>query len=208
MGQDHASRIQPILPSEWDDEILDALGAFPGSRDFVLKQWQENTGDHRGRNTMGVYARYPALAKAFLTFNCHVATNSSISTRDKELLILRTSWLKKGEYEFIQHIILGRRAGISDEEIRRIQDGPNSPGWSAEDANLIQVADDLHRDGAISDATWGYLSERYENKQIMDMVFLVGCYQIAGMMNRSFKMEMDPGVEPLDSETKARMMQN
>src|SRR3546814_3983089 len=80
--------------------------------------------------------QHPALAKAFLTFNNHVATASTVTARVRELVILRISWLRRAEYEFIQHVILGRRAGLSDIEIERIQIGADAPGWAPLDADL------------------------------------------------------------------------
>lgn len=51
---------------------------------------------------LGVILRHPALAKAFLTFNNHIAVASTVSKRIRELLILRMSWLRRAEYEFVQ----------------------------------------------------------------------------------------------------------
>lgn len=198
-------RIAPLLPPDWDDEILDALGAFPGGMKFVLNGWEQEGRAVRGTNVLGCFVQYPALAKAFLTFNNHVATNSTLTARERELLILRIGWLRKSEYEFMQHMILGRRAGLTEEELDRIQQGPDAPGWSREDAALIRVADDLHADARISDATWEALSARYSQQQLMDMVFLVGCYDVVAMAMKSFNIPFEAGEESLDPEIKARM---
>ncbi len=199
-------RIVPLLPPDWDEEILDALGAFPGGLKFVLSRWDDGGVDARGMHVLGSLAHYPALAKAFLTFNNHVATNSTLTARERELLILRTSWLGKSEYEFVQHVILGKRAGLTGEEVERITAGPGAPGWSVEDANLLQVADDLHDSGAITDETWATLGQRYNPQQIMDMLFLLGCYDLLATVLRSFNIPLEPGVAELDPEVRARMV--
>lgn len=205
MQNEPKPRLAPLLPPDWDDEILDALGAFPGGLKFVRNGWEQEGVPVRGTHMLGSFAHYPALAKAFLTYNNHVATNSTLTARERELLILRTGWLRKCEYEFVMHVILGRRAGMTDDEIKRIETGPDAPGWSEEDADLVRVADELHEEARISDKTWERLSRRYDHRQLMDMVFLVGCYEIVAMIMRSFNVQMEPGVAPLDPETKARM---
>src|SRR3546814_18230943 len=98
--------------------------------------------------------QHPALAKAFLTFNNHVATASTVTARVRELVILRISWLRRAEYEFIQHVILGRRAGLSDIEIERIQIGADAPGWAPLDAALLPAVAELHADACIGAAPW------------------------------------------------------
>jgi 4-carboxymuconolactone decarboxylase len=112
-------RIPPLLPPEWDTVTHDAVSAFPSGRDFVLSHY--DTDDARGVHGLGVILRHPALAKAFLTFNNHVAIASSVSRRIRELLILRISWVRRSEYEFVQHVVLGRKAGLSSD--RMLRDG-------------------------------------------------------------------------------------
>jgi alkylhydroperoxidase family enzyme len=156
-------------------------------------------------HTLGTFAHYPPLAKAFLTLNKHVAADSTLASRERELLILRISWLRQSEYEFVQHVILGRRAGLTEDELVRIQAGPDAKGWNEEDAELIRVADELYADACISQQTWTRLCARFSTRQIMDMVFLVGCYEVLAMALKSFNIPLEPGVASLDPEVKARM---
>jgi alkylhydroperoxidase family enzyme len=207
MSDNSTPRIDPLLPPQWNEEILDALGAFPSGLQFVLGRWEAGGEDARGMYTLGSLAHYPALAKAFLTYNRHVAQNSTLTARERELLILRTSWLKQSEYEFIQHEILGMRAGLTQEEVDRTQLGPDAAGWSAEDAALVRVADDLHTFTRIADTTWAALTPRYNSQQIMDMVFLVGCYAALAMAMGTFDVPLEPGVKTFDAQTRARMQQ-
>lgn len=192
------SRITPLPPSEWTEEILDALGAFPSSRNFVLSRWRENSDDKRGQNVLGFLAHYPELAKAFLTLNKHVAADTLLSTRDKELLILRTTWLIKADNEFAQHLILGRRAGLNDAEMQRVQKDANDPGWSENDAALIRAADELNAHSRISDTTFEQLARNYSDQQIMDMIFLVGTYRLLGSAANSFNIPLDDGIDSRD----------
>ena len=110
MQKELAERIAPLLPPDWDATVHDAVSAFPSGRDFVLSHYQDKDGGARGMHGLGVILKYPALAKAFLTFNNHVSIASSLSKRIRELLILRISWLRRSEYEFVQHVVLGRSA--------------------------------------------------------------------------------------------------
>jgi 4-carboxymuconolactone decarboxylase len=205
MQSEDAQRITPLLPPDWDEEALHALGAFPSGLKFVLSRWDEGGEDARGMHTLGFLAHYPALARAFLTLNKHVAVDSTLSARERELLILRVSWLRQSEYEFVQHLILGRRAGLTEAELQRLEAGPDAPGWSEQDAQLLRVADELYRDARISDKNWARLAGSYTTQQIMDMIFLVGCYEVLAMAIKSFDIPLEPGVAGLDEQTSARM---
>jgi 4-carboxymuconolactone decarboxylase len=205
MSDEITPRVAPLLPPDWSDAVHDALSAFPSGRDFVLNGWKKGEPGIRGMHGLGLTLHYPALAKAFLTFNNHVAINSTISRRIREILILRISWLRRAEYEFIQHVVLGRRAGLTDEDIQRITHGPDAAGWEPIDADLVRAVDELHQHARIQNATWDRLSAHFDTNQLMDLVFAVGCYDLLAMVFKTFDAQLEPGVEPLDAATRARM---
>ena len=119
---------------------------------------------------------------------------STLVPRERELLILRIGWLCQAEYEWGQHVVFGREAGLTDEEIARIKEGPDADGWDPFDATLLRAADELHADAFISDDTWAALSERYTTQQLMDVVFTVGQYNMVSMALNSFGVQLDNGV--------------
>ncbi|HEY8384793.1 MAG TPA: carboxymuconolactone decarboxylase family protein [Porticoccaceae bacterium] len=203
MSDQHTFRIRPVFPDEWGEAEYDALSAFPSARDFTLANWQGD--DARGTHGTGALLPHPALAKAFLTFNNHVATGSTLSKRIRELLILRIGWLRCSEYEFMQHVVLGRRAGLSDEEIDRITRGPDAQGWDPVDAALLRATDELCRDAFIQDDTWAVLAEHFTEQQLLDLITAVGCYEVAAMIFKTLKLPMECGVPRMDPETRARM---
>lgn len=196
-------RITPLLPCDWDATVHDAASAFPASRDFILNNWQK--GDARGMNGLGAILNHPSLAKAFLTFNNHIATANSLSKRICELLILRISWLRRSEYEFQQHVILGLRSGLSTEEIEWIQEGPDAPHWSELDECLLRAVDDLASNACISHKTWINLERHFSQKQLLDLVFTVGCYEVLAMAFKSFAVPFEPGLEPMAPDVRKRM---
>ena len=120
---------------------------------------------------------------------------SKLAPREREILILRIGWLCQAEYEWGQHVIFGKAAGLTDAEIERIKAGPEAPGWAPFDANLLRAVDELHKDAFISDKTWGALSERYNTEQLMDVVFAVGQYNLVSMALNTFGVQLDKGVK-------------
>lgn len=205
MADQFPQRLAPVLPPQWDEQVRDAAGAFPSGRDFVLAHYRDADGGARGANGFGVLLNYPALAKAFLTFNQHVAIASTLSKRQRELVILRISWLRRSEYEFVQHLVVGRNAGLSDAELERVQRGPDAAGWDAPDADLVRATDELHAHARIGDATWQRLSAALRQEQLMDLVFLVGCYDVLAMVFKTFGVQLEQGVQALSPAEQARM---
>src|SRR5262244_3345745 len=174
-------RIAPLTEAEWTDE--------------QRKELEPNYKEGQLYNVVGTLARHWQAYKKFLVWGRHVlGDTSTLPPRERELLILRTGWLCRAEYEWGQHVVFGKAAGLTDAEIARIKEGPDAAGWSPFDATLLRAADELHADAFISDATWAALSERYGTEQLMDVVFAVGQYTLVSMALNTFGVQLDKGV--------------
>ncbi len=172
-------RLTPLPPDQIPEEIVKYTGAGPG------------------RPVLNIYrtvARHPKLAKRWLVFGSHVLGKSTLDARARELLILRTGWRCRSEYEWGQHVVIGKRAGLSDDEIKRIAQGPDAPAWEPFDAALLRAADELHDDSFISDATWQALSARYDERQMLDLIFAVGQYTLVCMALNSLGVQLEEGM--------------
>ena len=120
---------------------------------------------------------------------------SALPARHREILILRIGWLCQSEYEFAQHVVIGRRAGLSDADIQRIVDGPDAAGWDPFEASLVRAADELRRSAFVSEETWRALAARYGEEALMDTVFTVGQYNLVSMALNTLGVQLDPGLE-------------
>jgi len=146
-------------------------------------------------NISKTLANHPKLAEAWLPFAGYILRESTLPPRDRELLILRIGYLCGAEYEWGHHSRLAKEVGLSDEEIQRVMDGPETAGWSSFERALLRAVDELHKSAYISERTWAYLDARYDEKQLMDVVFTVGQYNLVSWALRSFRVPMDEGLQ-------------
>jgi alkylhydroperoxidase family enzyme len=145
----------------------------------------------KGLNVLGLFAHHPDLARAYNTFNGHILFGSTITPRQRELLVLRVAHRRGAEYEWAQHAVLAGDAGISDEEVERVRTGAAAGGWSELEAALLTAADELVADARISEPTWATLAAELDPQQLLDVVFTVGAYELLAMAMRSFDLELD-----------------
>lgn len=107
-------------------------------------------------------------------FATHVLTKNSLARRDRELLILRTGWRCRSQYEFSQHALIALKCDISADEVQRTKLAVVEGDWRDADATLLNAADELHDDARISDPTWKALAARLTDQQLLDVIFTVG----------------------------------
>ena len=170
-------RIAPIEPADVPADLAEMLGP-----------------DMRSMNIFATMANNPGLFRRYLPFGGKLLAGGSIDPRQRELLILRSGWNAGSEYEWGQHVRIGKQAGLTDEEITRVAAGPAAAGWSTTDALLLTACDELCSDHDLSDGTWAALSEIYDVKQLIELTLLVGHYvMLAGMLN-SLRVQREPGV--------------
>ena len=174
-------RLAPLQRDQLNDEQTEILKRFG---DF-----------EQVHNVFKTLARHAKLLKRWLPFANHVLFKSTLVPRDREILILRTAWLCRAEYEWGQHRVIAAREGLDEAAIERVADGADAPGWGAGDAALIRAADELHRDHRLSDAAWAALADRYDTDQILDIIFTVGNYTLLAMALNSCGVELDPELE-------------
>ena len=145
----------------------------------------------KGLNALGLLAHHPALTTAYHHFNGHVLFATTLTPRQRELLVLRVAVQRDAAYEWAQHAVLAGDAGITDEELDRVRSGPSAEGWSPFEAALLAAADELVRDARITDATWSVLAGELDARQLMDLVFTVGAYDLLAMAFRTFDVPLD-----------------
>jgi 4-carboxymuconolactone decarboxylase len=178
-------RLEPLAEGKWDDETREMLER--------LKV------DGRVFNIFRTLAAHPKLLKKWLVFGNHILNKSTLPPRERELLILRVGWLCRAEYEWGQHVVIGKKAGLTDDEIDRIKEGPDAPGWSEFDATLLRAVDDLRAQSFISDAVWDALAATYDTPQLLDLIFTVGQYNLVSMALNTLGVRLDEGVAGFES---------
>jgi len=72
--------------------------------------------------------------------------------------------------------------------------GSDATGVSAHDKLLLLAATELRDKAFISDETWNALAKTYDTKQLMDLVFTVGQYNLVSMALNSFGVQLEPGL--------------
>ena len=174
-------RLDPIQPEDWTDDIKKTL--------------QPNVEKGTVFNIFKTLSHHPDLFRRWLVFGNHVLFKSTLPPREREVIILRIGWLCEAEYEWAQHVLIGKEAGLTAEEIDRIKAGPNARGWSEADKLLLQATDELRKDAFITDATWNGLCQHFDKKQLMDVVFAVGQYNLVSMALNTLGVQLDDGLE-------------
>jgi 4-carboxymuconolactone decarboxylase len=166
-------RLQPLPADQWDEATQQALSAMRGADT---------------NNALSTLAHHPGLAKAFLRFNVHLLTSSTLPARIRELAILRVAHRRQCAYEWSHHVRMAKDEGVTDDQIAALQRGEAADAF---DRAVITGVDELDEKSELSDETWAALGERLNDQQRMDFVFTVGCYALLAMAFNTFGIQLE-----------------
>ena len=174
-------RMSPLPADEWDDDVRRALSVIVP---------EDRLNPEAAGTALSTLVRHPSLTKAFLRFSTHLLFRNSLDTRTRELAILRTAHRKQCSYEWAHHVFIAKAEGITDDEIAGIQHGTlDDPA----DQIVLDAVDELDEHARISDDTWAALSDRYDERQRMDLVFTIGGYGLLAAAYNTFGIEPESG---------------
>ena len=179
-------RIVPIArsPTAWSSNVRDGVRTFGVEPEAATP-------------LIRTLARHPAALHGIGPLAGYIRSRAMATAVDQVLLGLRTAWLCRSEAVWDDQAQEARALGISEAEILRVAEGPDA-GWTGSDATVIRAADEIYRDGFLSDETWAALARRYNAQQLIDVIFTAAEYTMLSMLTNSF------GVQP-DLESMIRM---
>jgi len=141
-------------------------------------------------NFTRVIVNHPTMYRLFLPYLSQLIRNSQLPPRERELVCLRSLELCGDVYEQHHHKTIAGNCGMTAEEIEAACAG-GGDCLSEFEHTVLRATDELVTDQYISDDTWAALAEQYSEVQLMDLVFLTGCYVTMGMLTRNFGIELE-----------------
>ena len=145
----------------------------------------------RGIAVSRTFGRYPLLNQRWSPRQNFILRTPLLTPQHREMLILRMGWNCQSEYQWAKHVgSVGRAREIGLDPVR-IAEGADSPAWPAFEKHILRTADELYRDGRVSDATWRGLAEQFKTEQIMAAIYSSSVYRAISMSLNAYGVQLD-----------------
>ena len=173
------ARIAPLPEAQWTDAQRALVGKYAPAG---------NAG-----NVLRTLVRVPELADRVLPFLNYIANDSTLSSRHREILILRTAWLAQNASLWATHASRASEAGLSQEDVLWIAQGSLYREWDPFEEALVNLADQLFRNSSVIGYTWATLSEQYDLYNMVDAVMTVNETTALSILFNSLGIQPDDG---------------
>lgn len=119
---------------------------------------------------------------------------NTVSSRARELVILRTGWRTRSEYEFCQHVRVARDLKMSEEEILGVRDPDKCGAYTEVDRALIRMVDELLANSEVSPQTWETLAKAFSHAELVELLLAAGFWRMIAGYLKTAKIPLDSGV--------------
>jgi 4-carboxymuconolactone decarboxylase len=127
------------------------------------------------------YARSPGLGLLLLQVSDYVRFNSSLPPRLSEFAIMIAARHWSQPYEWRAHYPLAIKGGLERPILVDLGAGVRPQGMKDDETALYDFCTELYRDKNVSDAAFKAAIAKFGERGIMDLIGIIGYYDIASM---------------------------
>lgn len=162
----------------------------------MVKELYERNETRRGyvTNLGKVMGHCPYIGLNFQRLGNSLRTGEELSTRLRELSILRVGTLTGAEYEFRHHSISGLQCGISQQQIDEISNWSASKLFTEEERAVLAYTDEVTREIKVKDETFTRLRGLFSEHAIVELTALIGYYCMVCRILVALEVELEPGI--------------
>jgi uncharacterized peroxidase-related enzyme len=141
-------------------------------------------------NMFRVMAHRPEI---FATMQAHFAAvlnTGTVSTKLKELIIVRTSQVNETPYCLASHAILARNLGWTDDQITHLAEWPSRSDFSPAEKAALRLAETVTRDAnGVTDEQFAELRSFFSEGEIVELLCSIGLFNYFNRFNNALQME-------------------
>jgi 4-carboxymuconolactone decarboxylase len=116
-----------------------------------------------------------------------------LPARERELAVLRIGWLLQAPYEWGEHVDISQRYGVTKEEIERVTQGSDAPGWSEHEAAILRAIEEMLSRQTVSEETWATLAKTWDEQQLIEFPMVVGQYVCIAIVQNTLRVRLESG---------------
>jgi 4-carboxymuconolactone decarboxylase len=137
----------------------------------------------------------PEVGGAMQELGAAIRYRSALAPRAREIAILEVAALRRSAFEWFAHERVGKQIGLSGAELAALRDGTPAPTLDATEALVRDVVRRLLRDRDLDDATFAAAVNALGQRVLMELIALVGHYDLLALSMRVWRTPLPAGTE-------------
>jgi alkylhydroperoxidase family enzyme len=131
--------------------------------------------------------------RPFLRLGNAILARQELPPRLRELAILRIASLSRANYEWVQHVAIGRGAGVRETQIEALERGEVEGSEFDEDERpVLRFTTELVSQARASDEAFEELAARLTHREIVELILTIGYYMMVARLLETTGVDLDP----------------
>ncbi|MBW2060258.1 MAG: carboxymuconolactone decarboxylase family protein [Deltaproteobacteria bacterium] len=157
-------------------------------QDFFVKLKANNP---RIMNIHRMLAHSPGSVREFLRFGNRLLFKAELNPRFRELAIIRVASSHGSRYEWVQHVPIALRVGLTREQIEDIENWPESPLFTAEEKVVLAFTEEVLRDSRPTEETFTLAAKFLNPASLVELTLSIGYWSMVAKFLETFEVEVE-----------------
>ena len=184
------ARLPYVDPAEAPPAVRDALERLPPL------------------NIFRTLAHAESAFRPYLRFGAAILGELELDPKLRELAILQVARISEAEYEWVQHVAIGRHVGVTDEQIEAIEASTHTTAECFDETEraVLAFTAEVVRGPHLADETYAAVAERLSPREIVELLLTAGSYLMLARVMTVLEIDVDPpsGSAVVDSVERGR----
>ncbi len=162
--------------------------------DAALRKWMPPGAELEPLQLFRTLNVHEELASRMRPLGAGILGHGRVAPREREIVIHRTCARAGAEYEWGVHVLAyGKPLGLTDAQIAATVNGAaDDAAWSASDALLIELSDELYDTATVSDELWAKLAASFAEDQLLELLVTAGWYRLISYVINAAGVQCEP----------------
>ncbi len=130
--------------------------------------------------------------RPWLRLGASILGRQSLSSKLRELAILRIAQIEKAPYEWTQHVPIAKHTGVTDAQIEALEQGLASGECFDEvETIVLRFTDEVVDNVKASDTTFAAMAKHFSPQEIVELVLAIGFYMTVARVTETLAVDID-----------------
>ena len=133
---------------------------------------------------------HPKLVAAWTEFSKMLRYDTRTPRALRELVILRGAQLMRSEYEWAQHVVMARKAGVTEQQIAELAHWRTSSQLDKREKAAIALSEAVTQ-GSVSDGVFAEARRHFDEHDYVELAAVAAFYAMVGRMLDAMGVQLE-----------------
>jgi 4-carboxymuconolactone decarboxylase len=188
---DRLPLLKPEALGDEQREVYEAITGGPRRDRPSPLRFMDDEGRLLGPFNAMLYS--PAVGRPLQELGAALRFRTAFTKREREIAILVVAAHRRSDFEWYAHESIGRRAGLTGEELDALRTGTAPMLADARERVVYEASRQMMADGDLSDPVYTEAVATLGRAAVVELVSLVGYYSAIALQLRVFRVTVPDG---------------